>query len=415
MKKIIIIGLILLFSGCTKEDDTIDDKTVLWRPVPVATIDNNQIKLTWLNYSIFNLVLLPYTYVTPDNFDIYISEGTPDNFRKLTEVENDESYSFKIKNLKNGQACYIYVVSKKKRYSSLVSDTIMAIPNPKPQTENLITVDKSHTIIGVSLASKKNKIAYVDKFYSWYGGENCCMAVAILTSNIDGSETELIDVKAFEPDWSPDNDKIVFRSESNDMQIAVYDTKTKEITELTDGEGERYAPVFSKNGEFILFESPYNSNVGFPGDTPSNIWMINTNTSELTQITDIYSLKLKKAGRPDWIDNDKFLFNGTTLNYKSQIYEASVTAKQVTQKIVSDWNDYCPSVSPDNKNIAFISDRSGSYQIWLYSTDTGLLKQVTGFPALGGVNRWWNRIEWMDSSNILFTLSENRLMKLKID
>jgi hypothetical protein len=415
MKKFIIISLILLVLGCQKEETLIDDGTVIWRPIPVATIDKNQIQLNWLNYSIFNDILLPYTFVNPDNFEIYISKGTPDDFTKLIEVNNDESYSYQIANLENGQSYYFYVISKKKRYSSLVSDTIMAIPNPLPQTENLITIDNSHTITSVSLSPQKNKIAYVDKFYSWDGGENCCMAVAILTSNLDGSGTELIEINAHEPYWSPNDDKIVFRSESNDIQIALYDFETKSITELTDGNGVKYAPVFSKNGEFILFESPRNSNVDYPGYIPSNIWMLNTNTSETTQITDISSLNLKKAGRPNWIDNDRFLFNGTGVDYKSQIYESSITTKQVTQKIVSDWNDYCPSISPDNKNIAFISDRSGSNQIWLYSVETGSLKQLTGFASLGDVDRWWNRIEWMDNSNILFTLNDNQLIKLKID
>ena len=415
MKKFIIISLILLVLGCQKEETLIDDGTVIWKPVPVATIDKNQIQLNWLNYSIFNAILLPYTFVNPDNFEIYISKGTPDDFTKLIEVNNDESYSYQIANLENGQSYYFYVISKKKRYSSLVSDTIMAIPNPQPQTENLITTDNSHTITSVSLSPQKDKVAYVDKFYSWDGGENCCMAVAILTTNLDGSGTELIEINAHEPYWSPNDDKIVFRSESNDIQIALYDFETKSITELTDGNGVKYAPVFSKNGEFILFESPRNSNVDYPGYIPSNIWMLNTNTSETSQITDISSLNLKKAGRPNWIDNDRFLFNGTGVDYKSQIYESSITTKQVTQKIVSDWNDYCPSISPDNKNIAFISDRSGSNQIWLYSVETDSLKQLTGFASLDDVDRWWNRIEWMDNSNILFTLNDNQLIKLKID
>lgn len=415
MKKSLIIGLILLIIGCEKDETLIDNGIVIWRPMPVATIDHSQIQLNWLNYSIFYYVGLPFTYVSPDYFEIYISKGKPNGFKKLVEVKNDGSYSYKIENLENGQFYYFYVISKKKHYSSLVSDTIMAIPNPQPLTETLITTANSHTISSVSLAKNKNKIAFVDKFYSWNGGENCCMAVAILTSNMNGSGTELIKVNAYQPYWSPNNDKIVFRSESIGMQIAVYDIETKNITELTDWHGEKYAPVFSKNGEIILFESPKNSNVTFPGDTPSNIWMINSNTKETKQITDISKLNLRKAGRPNWIDNDRFLFNGTGIDYKSQIYESSITKMNVTRKLESDWNDYCPSVSPDNKNIAFISDRSGSNQIWLYSTETGSLKQITGFSSMGNIDRWWNRIEWLDNSNIIFTINDNQLIKLRIN
>ena len=173
MKKIIIISLIFFVLSCEKDNSLIDDGTVIWKPNPVATITDSQIQLNWLNYSIYNMVLLPYTYVNPDNFEIYISEGTPNNFTKLIEVENDESYSYQVANLENSQSYYFYVVSKKRRYSSLVSDTIMAIPNPQPQTENLIKVDNSHTITSVSLAPGKNKIAYV-------------------TNSIHGTEGELL-------------------------------------------------------------------------------------------------------------------------------------------------------------------------------------------------------------------------------
>lgn len=414
MKKFIYLILILLVIGCEKES-LIDDGTIIWRPRPVAVIDDSQIQLKWLNYSIFQFVLRPYTFVDPDNFDIYISKGTPDNFTKLAEVKNDGSYSYQVKNLNNGQPYYFYIVSRKKRYNPLVSDTIMAIPNSMTEMETLITVDDSHTISSVSVAPQKNKIAYVDKFYSWDGGPNCCMAVSILTSDLNGTEKELIEIKAHEPHWSPVDDKIVFRLETDDMQIAVYDFETKNVTELTNTAGEKYAPVYSHNGDFVLYESPKNSNVEYPGGNSTNILMINTNTFETTKITDIANLNLKKAGRPNWIDNENFLFHGVGHDYKFQIYESSITTKEVNHKIQSTWNDYCPSISPDKKNIAFISDRAGNNHIWIYSVSDNSLRQLTGFPKLGGVDRYWNRIEWLNNSTILFTYSENKLIKLKIE
>lgn len=415
MKKLITLSLILLVLSCEKDDSLIDDGTVIWRPDPVAIIDNNQVQLKWLNYSIFEMVLRPYTFVEPDNFEIFISKGTSDNFSKLEQIKNDGNYEYQIENLENGQPYYFFVVSKKNRYSSLVSDTIMAIPNSMTESETILTVDDSHTISSVSLAPDKDKMAFVDKHYAWEGGENCCMAVAIFTSNLDGSDTELIEVNAHGPYWSPKDDKIVFRLESNDMQIAVYDIESKSITELTTGSDEKYAPAFSENGNLILFESPKNSTANNPGGIPSNIWLLDASTSERTQITDIENINLRQAARPNWIDNQFFLFHGKGQNYKFQIYESSITSKEVTQKILSNWNDYCPSISPDNKHIAFISDRAGNNHIWIYSIEDNSLRQLTGFPTLGGVDRYWNRIEWLNNSNIIFTYSENKLVKLKIE
>ena len=419
MKKNIILSLFLLILGCEKNETLINDGTVIWRPNPVALIGNSQIQLNWLNSSISEMVLLPYTYADPDNFEIYISTKAINNFTKLAELKNDGKYSYKIENLSNGQPYYFYVVSKKKRYNSLISDTIMAVPNPKINSENLISYSNSHSVTSVALASEINKIAYVDKFYAWNGGSNCCMAVSVLISNLDGTDSKLLDINSSEPYWSPHGDKIVFRSENGETnsgngmpsQIALFDYETKEITKLTSGTASNYAPVFSENGDLIL----YQSNKTSQNKNLTNIWMINLKTSETKQITDIANTNLTGAGRPNWIDNEKFLFHGVGRDYKYQIYESSVNDKQVSKLFVSDWNDYCPSISPDTKKIAFISDRSGSNQIWLYSLENKSLKQLTGFSENEYVDNSWNRIEWFDNRYILFTFNDNKLMKLKTE
>ncbi len=419
MKKKIILSLFLLILGCEKDETLINDGTVIWRTNPVALIGNSQIQLNWLNYSFSDLVLLPYTCVDPDNFEIYISTKAADNFTKLVELKNDGRYSYNVENLSNGQAYYFYVVSKKKRYNSLISDTIMAVPNQKTDSENLISFSNSHSVTSVALASKINKIAYVDKFYAWNGGSNCCMAVSVLISNLDGTDSKLLDINSSEPCWSPNSDKIVFRSENGETngengmpsQIALFDYETNEITKLTSGTASNYAPVFSENGDLIL----YQSNKTSQNKNLTDIWMINLKTSETTQITDIANTNLIGAGRPNWIDNEKFLFHGIGRDYKYQIYEYSVNDKLVSQLFVSDWNDYSPSISPDNKKIAFISDRSGSNQIWLYSLENKSLKQLTGFSENEYVDNSWNKIEWFDNLYILFTFNDNKLMKLKTE
>lgn len=419
MKKIIIFSLFLLILGCEKDDSLIDDGTVIWRPNPVALIGDNQIQLNWFNSSIFNMVLLPYTYVEPDHFEIYISTETADNFTQLVELKNDGNYSYKIENLANDQSYFFYVVSKKKRYNSLISDTIMAIPNQKPETKNLITSGNSHSVTSVAWASKVNKIASVDKFYAWNGGSNCCIAVSILISNLDGSDSKLLDINCSDPCWSPNNDQLVFQSEKGETngkngmpsQIVLFDSETSAFKKLTSGEASNSAPVFSRNGELILYQSSKNvSNANL-----TSIWMINLKTEEASQITDVASLNLMGAERPNWIDNEKFLFHAIGRDNKYQIYESSVNDKQVNPLFTSDWNDYTPTTSPDNNKIAFVSDRSGSNQIWLYSRENKSLRQLTGFSNDEYIDHSWNRISWINNQTILFTFNDNQLMRLKTE
>jgi Tol biopolymer transport system component len=68
--------------------------------------------------------------------------------------------------------------------------------------------------------------------------------------------------------------------------------------------------------------------------------------------------------------------------------------------------DYCPALSPDGTQIAFISDRNGTEEIWVVKLSTGALRQVTAdAQPLGGLN--WSA----DGLQLVFT-SANTKSKL---
>jgi Tol biopolymer transport system component len=418
MKKYLILGLIIILFGCGKNEIDTDGK-VIWKPNPVALINNNEVRLNWFDNSIYNEIFLPYEIVDPDQFEIYISRNDYPNFTKLIKLGNDKEYSYTITGLDNNQPVYFYVTSLKKGFDKLISDTIMVIPNKEITPIDLAVQSDNHTIVSVSTSHSIDRIAYVDKYYSWNGGENCCMSVSILISSINGSQSELLDINAYEPCWSPDDNRIVFRTENNEInlgngipsQIALYDCSSKSITKLTDDTVFNYAPVFSENGEMLL----YQSTKGVPDIYSTNIWLINLSTLEKTQLTNLENSELINFGRTNWIDNESYVFHATQKNYKNQIYKSMINSNVVEKVIESDWNDYCPTVSPNDKMIAFISDRSGSNQIWIYNIDTHEYKQITGYSNDVYISESWTRIEWIDNQNITFTLNENRFVEQRIE
>jgi len=419
MRKYVLLGFFITLFSCEQDDAINTEGTVIWQPKLSSIITDSGVQLKWFNYSVLNAILRPYEIVEPDKFEIYMSNKSSNGFTKLIELENDREYTYSLRNLDNGKAYYFYVTSMKKGYAPLPSDKIMVIPNKQTQSDSLVIFENSHTIVSTSIATEINKIAYVDKYYSWNGGDNCCMSVSILISNLDGSNPELLDINGYEPHWSPNNDKIVFRTENNETnlgngipsQIALYDYETKTITKLTSDTIFNYAPVFSENGEMILFQSTKNG----PDVYSTNIWLINLKTNEQKKLTEIGNTNFLNTGRPNWIDNESFLFHAMGDDYKHQIYKSSINSNKSTKVINSDWNDYCPSMSPNDNNIAFISDRSGSNQIWLYYVDNSVLRQLTGYSSDEYMDESWSRIEWIDNQNILFTLGENRLIKQKIE
>jgi len=199
----------------------------------------------------------------------------------------------------------------------------------------------------------------------------------LITNNTDGFPNS----NGYNPRWSPTNDKIVFHFDGITnvgwipAQIAMYDFETGSITRLTEDSYYNYSPVFSKNGEYLLYQSSKNT----PGTYETNIWFMDLRTLESFQITDVSKTSLRTVERPNWIDNDRFLFHGIYPGFREhhQIFESSVSKKQITKVFESRWSDYTPSISPDQTKIAFISNRSRTHQVWIYHIASKTYTQLT--------------------------------------
>jgi len=79
-------------------------------------------------------------------------------------------------------------------------------------------------------------------------------------------------------------------------------------------------------------------------------------------------------------------------NYDENIWQLDLAQGKVAgpQKklIASTWQDNAPHYSPDGKKIAFASDRSGSYEIWVSNSDGSGPVQLTSQGGHSGSPRW---------------------------
>ncbi len=127
----IVFILLLTFCFACENEEMLDEKskTEIWMPNPMAQKFDSGITLHWLNPAIFNKILLPFTYIDPDKFEIYLSKNDPENLAKVATLSNDRTYTHTFKNLSNGNYYYIAVKAIKKGKGSLMSDTIMVIPS----------------------------------------------------------------------------------------------------------------------------------------------------------------------------------------------------------------------------------------------------------------------------------------------
>jgi TolB protein len=62
-------------------------------------------------------------------------------------------------------------------------------------------------------------------------------------------------------------------------------------------------------------------------------------------------------------------------------------SRQIVVPVSEQYNDFNPVISPDGTRIAFVSNRGGAYEIWLFARATGGLRQLTnGAAVLGGLS-----------------------------
>jgi Tol biopolymer transport system component len=410
VRKAIIFILILVSFSC-KKDVKIPANSRLRAPSLSSLIDDKKVTLKYFSQFIPD-VFSSYTLVDPDYFDIYESEGQLNKFKGVVELINNNNYEYTLNDLNNNSTYYFYVVGKKEGYKSLYSDTIMVIPNQKLTYDMLITFNNNQSIVSVSYSHVTNKIAYVDKNYAWNGGENCCMAVSIILSSIDNQNSELLAIDSNDPDWSSNGDKIVFAEETLGQgyysEIAIYDVASKVITKLTNDITYYYNPSFSPSDDKIL----YQSNKDRPDINSTNIWMMDLNTFNTELIIDLSKNSFVNVSKPDWMNENDFIFQGTSLNNMTSIYTSSILTKKIEPLIASRWNDYNATISPNTDQIAFISDRSGNEQLWLYNLKSKEYKQLTGYNDNDYFDGNWTKIDWIDNNQILFTFGDNRLTKL---
>jgi dipeptidyl aminopeptidase/acylaminoacyl peptidase len=112
------------------------------------------------------------------------------------------------------------------------------------------------------------------------------------------------------------------------------------------------------------------------GMTTSGIIMANPKTFEITSI-------MKQEGRqtdPIWFHKSKtMLYVHAFVNPAkgSEFWSVSADGMEATLVCASEYADIHPDISSDDRQIAFASNRNGSYHIWLMSLEGSDLKQLT--------------------------------------
>jgi Tol biopolymer transport system component len=168
-----------------------------------------------------------------------------------------------------------------------------------------------------------------------------------------------------QPAFSPDGERIAFRSERNGGGIFVMGSNGDSVRRVTDF---GYNPTWSPDGQEILFAT---ESITRPEDrftTSSRIWAVKLVTGEKRLITD------RDAVQPSWSPHGRRIaFWGIDAAGQRDLWTVAADGSPgknapvaVTHDAATDWS---PAWSRDGKHLYFCSNRGGSMNVWRIAVD----------------------------------------------
>ncbi|MTI30543.1 TolB family protein [Xanthovirga aplysinae] len=162
------------------------------------------------------------------------------------------------------------------------------------------------------------------------------------------------------------------------------------------------SPTWSPDGRKIAFARAYTNTEGI---WMEEIWIMNADGSEQTQI------KPLKGGGPFFTPDGKLLYHANMLSY--EICIADIDGSNIVKLTNNEARELHPEISPDGKQIAFMSERDGSLQIYVMNADGSNQKRLTfNVPEAWGPS--WSP----DGSKLIYSAYEdgkNNIYMMKKD
>lgn len=349
---------------------------VVWQPVPLTTYpgperppvfspDGNQIAFAWMGSE-------------GDNWDIYVKLVNSEMPLRLTEDPSFESNPAWSPNgsqiaymRRSDEGCSIYLVA--------------ALGGPSRRLDTC-----GNNIYGDLTWSPDGQwLAFNDK-----SAPDAAFRIVLLSpTTLERREITAPPSEVWgdhDPTFSGDGSQIAFtRSISEGMQdIYLTTLDGDEVTRLTSDSRNIYGHAFSPDGRYLI----YSSNRG----GPTGLWRvaIRGGAPSLVAVGD------GQIFFPD-ISARQHRLAYRSVSQETNIWRVQVGADTLapTQVAASTQWDLHPQLSPDGQKLAFTSNRSGQYEIWVSEADGANPLKLTAFDGPFTSTPRWSP----DSRSLVFT------------
>jgi Tol biopolymer transport system component len=199
---------------------------------------------------------------------------------------------------------------------------------------------------------------------------------------------------AFADEPAGDTPYVIFVSQREGAAgLFLLNLNTRQVSQLTDAERGHITPAASCGTRLLTFAARAGSSYELFTAQISSDWR--TRRPRLAAIN-------RLTIDPDNEVNPTLSGDGNWLVFASgdgiEIMSSTGQGRRVLVPASPDRADFAPALAPDGRQVAFVSNRSGTSEIWLADTTSGALRQLTeGGAVVGGLN--WSQ----DSQQIVFT------------
>ncbi len=199
----------------------------------------------------------------------------------------------------------------------------------------------------------------------------------VFIAGIDGSNVSRLVTEASQPDLRPDGQVIAFRRwKSDERGIETLDLGSGGVRRFTTYL-EDSSPAWSQDGGNIAFFSRRE------GDRQSRLYRVNINDSGEQELKD--GVQPVFGEMPAWQPDGRIAYRANFPN--KGIAVANGDGSNSTM-IVSDDKATAPSVSPDGKSVAFMSQSDGNWEIYSVNIDGQGLRRLTQVAGNDGLPVW---------------------------
>jgi TolB protein len=193
--------------------------------------------------------------------------------------------------------------------------------------------------------------------------------------------------------WTPDGAEFIFFSwRDGDSEIYIMDKSGSNIRQLTQNDFSDVMPKLAPDGRTIAF---YSDRTG-----SSEIYLMNLDGSDQRQLTTSYgwygtNYEVGITASLDWSPDGGSLVFVSDREGTPDLFTFSASLGESSPETINHLGEggetsfeLEPAWSPDGTRIAFVSDRYGDYEIFLFNADGSGISQLTSNNGISSQPAW---------------------------